>query len=183
MTESFKPPVRSPQEKQSEQLSPEKIYARLPGANPRVFHEGGGSGMEHYAFPPVTLSVIPEFFDDELLVSKEERSLFKFSNEPVVGQYEVTCCARSAGDTNRIDKMIKQLDTENPWQPAMFEHLLAFRQMYADEFPGMTIVAPGTEQRSHMPRLDPDGTLHKHYRHGGFNSSILFLIVRRKSVA
>lgn len=175
MSESFK----SGAEKLPQRPSPEQVYKKLPAAKARIFSSEAGTTInECFAFPPVNISVIPEFFEGEEVMSEEEKGLFKLSKESVSGDFEVTCCARDMGDMNRIDKMIHELDIENPWQPAKLEHLLFFRMTNPDLLPKGPVVAFGTEQRQHMPRLD-EGKLGKHFRHGGFNSNVYFLVVRQ----
>lgn len=173
MSESFKP-------SQEKVLSPEAIYRRLPAANPRVLREGVDQGFEHFLFNPVVINVITDFLENENFLSETEKGLFKFSKETIDGEYEITCCSRKQSDTNRIDKMISGLDLNNPWEPAKLEHLILFRAIYPELLPSAAVVAFGTEQRGHMPRLEPDGKMIKHYRHGGFNSNLYYLIVRRK---
>lgn len=173
MPESFKPSSEKP-------LSPEAIYRKLPAAHPRELREGAEQGLENFLFDPVTVNVIPDFLEDEAFLPEDEKSLFKLTKEDVSGEYEITCCSRRQGDVNRIDKMINELDINNPWEPAKLEHLLFFRTTYPELVPNGVVVAFGTEQRGHMPRLESDGKLTKHYRHGGFNSDIYYLIARRK---
>jgi len=172
MSEFFK----SPKEKI---LSPEARYKNLPAANPRELRKEAEQGLENFLFDPVTVIVTPEFLEDGAFLSEDEKSLFKLTKEDVSGEYEITCCSRRQGDVNRIDKMINELDLKNPWEPAKLEHLLFFRFTYPGLVPN-GVVAFGTEQRGHMPRLESDRKLTKHYRHGGFNSDIYYLIMRRK---
>jgi len=172
MSESFKP-------SKEKALSPEAKYEKLPPANHRELRKGAEQGLENFLFDPVTVNVIPEFLGDEGFLPKDEKSLFKLTKEEVSGEYEITCCSRAPGDKNRIDKMISELDVNNPWEPAKLEHLLFFRFTHPGLVPN-GVVAFGTEERHHMPRLESDGKLTKHYRHGGFNNDIYFLIARRK---
>ncbi len=177
MTESFKPSIES----EPKPPTPEQIYKKLPTAEARVFNaESEIPNTECLLFPPVTISIIPDFFDGNEFFTEDEKKLFKLSKETVSGDFEVACCSRMAGDTNRIDKMIKELDPDNPWEPAKLEHLIVFREAHSEILLENPIVAFGTEQKQHRPRLNGK-ELVRHYSHAGYNSDLLFLIVRRKS--
>lgn len=84
--------------------------------------------------------------------------------------------------------LIKKEDSENPWEPAKTEHLLAYGEAFPEEQRKFPIVALGSvgEVRGdrHVPCLDKGGSergLNLGWWGGGWNDDCRFLAVRRVS--
>lgn len=201
MTESFPSnKVESPAAR-ARRLEKEfaKRYEQIPAAKAVRFSSVEAEGQESietpFLFPPVSVTLDKEAIED--LTNEEQYSandldslkhwnrLSKLrADESVYGDFEITCVMREEGDTNRIDKMIAELNPQNPWQPARTEHLLALAKSNPELING-PIVALGSEikQNGNIPCMEPgvEGARYtNHPRVAGFNPTYQFLVFRKK---
>ena len=176
-----------------------KRYEEIPAAKPLMFpslEEGEGSPFE---FPPVDLAINKEsteqITDEQNYTEVELRTSYLAAqlnrlrdDEKLYGDYETTFCVREPGSVHRIDKMIAEIDTENPWQPGKIEHLLLLAKLKPELFTN-PVVALGSEEnkkglQNGIPCLENRNervTYTNHPRAAGFSSHYRFLIVRKKS--
>ena len=176
-------------------------YEALPAAKPRMFavQEADGEVRESpFAFPPVEMSVAKETVE-ELIKNYEptdeksgdlrlKRRLDDLRTEmakgDIFGEYEVSYIMRAPGDMNRIDKMIAELDVDNPWQAGRVEHLFLLAQTNPELFADPVVALGSETKRGDIPCLQSsdDGRIGyaNHPRAGSFNKNYCFLVVRRK---
>lgn len=176
-----------------------KNYQQRPAAEPRLFASSENLDEESFespfVFPPINMSVTEEvvtnliecdrFTEFELKYIKLEKRLEKLLNdESVLGDFEVSCCMRTEGETQgRVDKMIAELDGDDSWQPGRLEHLLTLAASHPEVFDG-PVVALGSEikQTANVPCMqNKNGRIEytEYSNVGSFGSHFQFLIVRR----
>ena len=177
-------------------------YEALPAARPRMFavQEAGGEVHESpFAFPPVEMSVTKEIVEelienydptdeksDDLRLKRRLDDLrVEMTRGDIFGEYEVSYIMRAPGDMNRIDKMIAELDVDNPWQAGRIEHLFLLAQTNPELFTD-PVVALGSEAKREgdIPCLQSSGDgwigYANHPRAAGFNKNYCFLVVKKK---
>jgi hypothetical protein len=180
MNESFKP--KTPERP----LTAKETYEMKPPSRPFDFSEvEGWSGTESYLqFPPVSLQITDDVLNNQSFATPEERKKFALPTTTSGEEFEVSCCRRARGDTNRVDKMIESLDQKNPWEPGKIEHLLLMRHLHPSLLASHTIAIGTKKQRGEIPCLDKTGEQIRLATHNvtfGFNETYCFLIVRKKS--
>jgi hypothetical protein len=200
MKESFIPDnseAPKPKKEKSQETIYRERYKNIPAAVPKSFtrsEEGVEGEIESpFKFPPRPVLVSPEVLaeiKDSGVYSTDDfeyRGLGKrfkaFENSDGVskGEFVVSCCMRTEGDNNRIDKMISSLNGGG-WAPAKIEHLLILAQTNPELF-NDPVVAMGSEIKGsgNVPCLQMVGgklEYHEHSRHWGFNKNYSFLIVQ-----
>lgn len=175
-----------------------KRYETLPAAKLRMFNSTETSGEvseSPFVFSPVVISINPEVVEDltqndkytesELIDLKLAKRLVNLREASTIfGDFEVSSVMRVEGDTNRIDKMITEIDPNEPWQAGNIEHLLLLAKTNPELFDKPTVaLGSETKQTGAVPGVQNINNQTENFSHpraAGFSSNYCFLVVRKK---
>jgi hypothetical protein len=124
----------------------------------------------------------------ELVQGETEAQSFELLFKPVeiiVGgqMFEVSACARTAGDRNDVKKMVEAIDTESPWSFATSEQLQCFTERNSHLISKRRLIALGDIvpiKRAAEVVVEYDGEIRTatYYPDFGLNDDMDILVAR-----